>query len=98
MPLAASYLKKLQQRAKDSHVYRKYQLLGLEVAHILDDEKHKALYIKLAKERGGDKMMQLAKEVAERRGIKNKGAYFMKVLASEFAAAPMPPKKIAHNA
>jgi hypothetical protein len=95
MPLATHYIKKLQQRAKDSHVYRKYQLLGLEIAHILEDEKHKALYIKLAKEHGGDKMMQLAKEVAERRGIRNKGAYFMKVLASEFTEAP---KKIAKNA
>jgi hypothetical protein len=91
MPLAASYLKKLQQRAKESHVYSKYQLLGLEIAHILEDEKHKALYIKLAKERGGDTLMRLAKEVAERKNIRNKGAYFMKVIASE-------PKKIVKHA
>jgi hypothetical protein len=83
MPLTTDYLKNLKQRGKDSHVYRKYQLLGLEISQILQDEKHKALYIKLAKERGGERMMQLAKEVAERRGIKNKGAYFMKVLSME---------------
>jgi hypothetical protein len=77
---ASSYVKKLKQRAKDSHVYRKYQLMGLEIAQILEDEKHKSLYIKLAKEHGGEKMMRLAKDVAERRGIKNKGAYFMKIL------------------
>jgi len=80
---ATAYLKKLKQRGKDSHVYRKYQLMGLEIAQILEDEKHKSLYIKLAKEHGGDQLMRLAKDVAERRGIKNKGAYFMKVLATE---------------
>ena len=85
MALTANYLKNLKQRGKDSHVYRKFQLLGLEIAQVLEDEKHKSLYIKLAKEHGGDKMMRLAKDVAERRGIKNKGAYFMKVLAAEFA-------------
>jgi hypothetical protein len=80
---ATAYLKKLKQRGTESHVYRKYQLMGLEIAQILQDEKHKSLYIKLAKENGGDRMMQLAKEVAERRGIKNKGAYFMKIIATE---------------
>ena len=85
MPLTANYLKNLKARGKDSHVYRKYQLLGLEISQILQDEKHKSLYIKLAKERGGEKMMRIAKEVAERRGIKNKGAYFMKVIAAELA-------------
>lgn len=83
MALTANYLGKLKQRGKDSHVYRKYQLLGLEIAQILQDEKHKSLYIKLAKEKGGDKMMRIAKEVAERRDVRNKGAYFMKVLAAE---------------
>ena len=82
---ATAYLKKLKQRGKDSHVYRKYQLMGLEIAQVLQDERHKSLYIKLAKEHGGDRLMRLAKEVAERRGIKNKGAYFMKVLASELS-------------
>jgi hypothetical protein len=80
MPLATAYLKKLKQRGKESHVYRKYQLLGLEIAQILSDEKHKSLYIKLAKERGGEKLRQLAKDVADRKNVKNKGAYFMKML------------------
>lgn len=83
MPLAATYLKKLKQRGKDSHVYRKYQLFGLEIAQILNDEKHKALYIKLAKERGGDRLRKLAKDVADRKNIKNPGAYFMKILMGE---------------
>jgi len=61
--------------------------MGLEVAQILQDEKHKSLYIKLAREHGGEKIMRLAKDVADRKAIRNKGAYFMKVLASETAAA-----------
>jgi hypothetical protein len=83
MPTAAAYLKKLRERAKESHIYRKYQLFGLEVAEILQDEKHKSLYIKLAKEHGGEKLIRIAKDVAERKNVKNKGAYFMKVLSSE---------------
>lgn len=90
MAIATNYVKNLKQRGKDSHVYRKYQLFGLEIAQILQDEKHKSLYIKLAKERGGDMMMRIAKDVAERKNIKNKGAYFMKVIASELA---LPKKK-----
>lgn len=78
-----SYLEKLKQRGKDSHVYRKYQLTGLELAQILDDQKHKALYIKLAKERDSDQLMKIAKDISERRDVKNKGAYFMKVMQSE---------------
>lgn len=80
MPNAASYLKELRRRGKESHVYRKYQLIGLEIAQILHDEKHKSLYIKLAKERGADQLIKLAKEVAERRDVKKPGAYFMKLL------------------
>ncbi len=77
---AGLYVKKLRQRSKTSHVYRKYQLFGLEISQILKDEKHKSLYIKLAKERGAERLLRLAKEVAEKRGIKNPGAYFMTLL------------------
>jgi hypothetical protein len=78
-----SYVEKLKQRGKDSHVYTKFQLMGLEIAMVLDDQRHKALYIKLAKERGGDDLMKIAKDVAERRDVRNKGAYFMKIVNSE---------------
>ena len=74
------YLKELRRRGKESHVYRKYQLIGLEISQILHDEKHKALYIKLAKEDSGDRLLGLAKDIAERTNVKNKGAYFMSVL------------------
>jgi len=80
MALSERYIKELRRRAKESHVYKKYQLIGLEVAKILGDEKHKALYIKLARNGNADKLLRLAKEIAEKSGIKNKGAYFMTCL------------------
>ena len=78
--MKAAYLKELARRGKESHVYRKYQLLGLEIAATLHDERHKSLYIKIAKERGGEEMLRLAKDVADRKAVKNHGAYFMSVL------------------
>lgn len=81
--LKETYLKELARRGKESHVYRKYQLLGLEIAEALRDEKHKALYIKLAKEGNPDRMLALAKDVASRESVKNKGAYFMAILKQE---------------
>jgi hypothetical protein len=77
---SVAYMKELKRRAKESHVYRKYQLLGLEISQVLKDEKHKSLYIKLAKERNGDWLLRLAKDVADRKNIKNRGAYFMSLL------------------
>ncbi len=73
-----NYLEKLRDRAKQSKVYRKFQLEGLEIAKILGDEKHKALYIKLAKEHDTHFLRRLAEDVAERgETVRNKGAYFM---------------------
>lgn len=77
------YLKELKERGRTSRVYREYQLVGLIVSQVLDDEKHKSLYIKLAREHGSEKMLQLAKSVAERKRVTNKGAYFMKMLEIE---------------
>ena len=84
--LKETYLKELARRGKESHVYRKYQLIGLEISQILRDERHKALYIKLAKEGGADRMLALAKDIATRDSVKNKGAYFMAVLKGEAEA------------
>jgi hypothetical protein len=36
--------------------------------------------MKLAKERDADELLALAKSVAENKRVKNKGAYFMRVL------------------
>ena len=74
---------KLRQRGKESHVYKPYQLLGLELSQILGDPKHKALYIKMAKEGDAGRLRGIAKDVADRKDVKNKGAYFMRVVMGE---------------
>ena len=74
------HLETLKKRAKESKVYSYHQLVGLTIAELLEDDKHKALYMKLAKLHDSDKLMRLAKNTAERKNIKNKGAYFMKLL------------------
>lgn len=77
---SAAYIKELKRRAKDSRIYRKYQLTGLMIAETLRDERHKSLYIKLVKEGNGERLLTLAKEIAENRHVKNRGAYFMALL------------------
>jgi hypothetical protein len=80
MPLSKDYLDILKERSKKSRVYRKYQMVGLMLAEVLKDEKHRALYIKLAKQHDEDKLMDIARKVAEKTTVANKGAYFMRVL------------------
>ncbi|MDD4931536.1 MAG: hypothetical protein PHG66_05340 [Candidatus Colwellbacteria bacterium] len=72
----ADYLKKVRSRAEKSRVYSKHQDIGLAVSEILSDPKHKALYMKMAKE-DGDIILSMAKSVAENDKVENKGAYFM---------------------
>ncbi|PIR06913.1 hypothetical protein COY65_01630 [Candidatus Jorgensenbacteria bacterium CG_4_10_14_0_8_um_filter_39_13] len=78
--LVQGYLAQLRERKKESRVYTAYQAAGLALAEILEDEKHKSLYMKLAKNYNSTELITLAKNVASRKSIKNKGAYFMKVL------------------
>jgi len=78
------YLQILRDRAKKSRVYKKYQLTGLLIAQLLEDEKHKSLYIKLAKKYNGDELLRIAKDVSERKKIKNKGGYFMRILTTTY--------------
>lgn len=78
--LVPEYLKTLQDRASKSHIYRKYQSTGLEIAELLDDHEHVALYMKLAKTKNGDLLIQIAKDIATRENVKNKGAYFMRII------------------
>ena len=77
------YLNALKKRRKESRAYTKHQLTGLEIAEILGDNAHKALYIKLAKERGGEQLFALAKTIAQKKGVRNKGAYFMACLPAK---------------
>ena len=74
------YKELLRKRGRESRVYSAHQMTGLMLAEILNDESHKSLYIKLAKDHGMDKLIKLAKMVAEKKNIKNKGAYFMRLL------------------
>ena len=78
-----SYFEELARRGKASHVHTSHQLAGLEIADMLGDHKHKALYIKLAKQYGVEWVLRIAKSVAEKKGIKNPGAYFMTLLKKE---------------
>ena len=74
------YLSSLKERGENKRVNKNYQLIGLEIADMLEDREHKALYIKLAKEQSEEKLRGLAKNIAGRKNVKNKGAYFMRVL------------------
>lgn len=83
MPAEKDYMEILRERSKKSHVYQKHQMVGLMLSGILRDEKHKALYIKLAKEHDHEKLLDVARSVADKLNIKNKGAYFMSVIFSK---------------
>lgn len=74
------YLEELKKRSKESRVYSEHQLMGLMIAEVLGDERHKSLYMKLAKQHDSDKLLRIAKDVAEREGVENKGAYFMSIV------------------
>jgi len=90
MAIDKDYLKTIKERTKKSHVYKKYQFTGLLIAELLNDEKHKALYIKLAKQYDESLLLSLAKDTAERSNVANKGAYFMKVLHERFPLPKQP--------
>ena len=83
MNIGEGYLDKIKERRKDSRISQPYQLIGLEIADILGDRKHKALYIKLAKEKNAIELLRLAKEIQDTKGVKKKGAYFMRLLTGE---------------
>ncbi|MFB6212591.1 MAG: hypothetical protein ABEI53_02125 [Candidatus Magasanikbacteria bacterium] len=74
------YLKLIKERQEEGRVTKSYQLTGLNLAKILEDEEHKSLYIKLAKQHEKSFLIDLAKNVADRPNVENKGAYFMKLL------------------
>ena len=75
-----TYFDELKRRARESRVYSEHQLVGLMLAEILEDEEHKSLYIKLAKKYDSDMLLRLAKDIADRPKVENRGAYFMKLL------------------
>ena len=86
-----NYLKTLKERKKTSRVYFRHQSLGLLLTQILSDSKHKALYIKLAREHNAELLLAIAKDIASRGSVRNKGAYFMKVFAKFKKNLPVSP-------
>ncbi|MBI2036944.1 MAG: hypothetical protein HYT14_01115, partial [Candidatus Liptonbacteria bacterium] len=77
------YIETLRKRAKRSRVYSRHQLIGLLMAAYLGDREHKALYMRLAKRPDAEYLLQAAKEVGSRPNVRNKGAYFMRVITSK---------------
>ncbi|MEY4731647.1 MAG: hypothetical protein RL681_593 [Candidatus Parcubacteria bacterium] len=86
-----TYLEIIRERGKRSRIYRKYQLVGLEIAELLRDPAHTALYIKLAKDRNANELRELARSVANRKKVRNRGAYFMYLLSSSSPHTPARP-------
>lgn len=77
--MAAEYLEALDEKTRTSKVYKPYQLTGLHLADLLEDREHKSLYIGLAKKHDNQKLINLAADIAQRKDVANKGAYFMKI-------------------
>ncbi len=84
-PKAGDYIKNLKEKQKKSRVYSKNQAIGLALGEILEDRSHKILYMSLAKQYDGEVLLALAKDIAQRREVKELGAYFMKVLKAKVA-------------
>ena len=77
--ISPDYLKKLAEKNKESRVYKPYQLTGLRLAELLEDNQHKSLYIGLAKKHDNQQLIEVASQIAENNQVKNKGAYFMSI-------------------
>lgn len=79
----SDYFAELTKRSRKSRAYVKHQLVGLEIADILGDREHKSLYIKLAKQLDGAELLRIAKSVAEKKDVSNRGAYFMRIISGK---------------
>lgn len=66
------------RRTRSSPISRDYQFTGLMLADVLRDRTHKQIYLKLAREYDSGDLIRLAKDVAGREGVVNRGAYFMR--------------------
>lgn len=70
-------LDKYKNIEEDKYVSREFQQYGLELAEELGDMKHKALYIKLAKENPRGRMEAARNFVKDARNARSKGRLFM---------------------
>lgn len=75
-----NYMRTLKERAKKSRVYMPFQSTGLLLAEILEDPEHKSLYMRFAKLYNNEELIRVAKDLAERKNVENKGAYFMTLI------------------
>ena len=73
------YFSLLNKRSKESRSYRAFQTTGTDVAEILADPKHIALYIKIAKTVDAQTLLQTAKLIMQNNNVRNPGAYFMRI-------------------
>lgn len=91
------YLATLKEKQKKSRVYYVHQSIGLTIAETLNDEIHKSLYIKMAKEHDGRILLELAKDIASRKRVEIKAAYFMKLfkIFKDEGKLPKSPEKTA---
>ncbi len=76
---AQKYLASLRARKTESKAYQPHQHVGVEIAQILSDKKHVGLYIRLCTQYDPHSLLAIAKDIAEKKNVKNKGAYFMKI-------------------
>lgn len=74
------YLATLKERMKKSRVYTPFQSTALLLVEILNDKEHKALYMRVSKMYDNQQLIGLAKDLAERKNVDNRGAYFMRML------------------
>ena len=74
------YRELLNRRAKESRVYSQHQFVGVTLAEMLDDKAHTSLYIRLAKNHNQELLLHLARTVSGNKEVRNKGAYFMRLL------------------
>jgi len=70
-------LKGFQGKEEDKYISREFQNYGLELAEEFGDMKHKALYIKLAKETPRGRMEAARNFVKDADNARNKAALFM---------------------
>ena len=83
LPSKEEYAKQLKERGRTSHIYKKSQMTGLALAEILEDSAHKSLYMKLAKQYNNEALIRVARNIAEKKNVKNRGAYFMRIYKEE---------------
>lgn len=70
-------LGKYQQKTEDKYISREFQQYGYELAQELDDPKHTALYIKLAKDMPREQIEVARRFVKDATSARNKGRLFM---------------------